>query len=91
MVGSTRVSQRGLHQAARPVSRSMTGSSTSRTRKASSRTATPSTMPISLGGSGPDRAKVKNTATMTAPAAKMTRPEWASEPTIASCGSPERS
>ena len=32
---------------------------------------------------------MKNTATMTAPAAKMTRPEWASEPTIASFGSPE--
>ncbi len=35
-----------------------------------------------LGGSGPDSAKV-NTATITAPA-KITLPEWASEPTIAS-------
>ena len=89
MVGSTLRSQAGDHQAALPVRRSMTGSSTSRTRKASSSTATPSTMPISLGGSGPESAKVKNTATMTAPAAKMTRPEWAREPTIASFGSPE--
>jgi hypothetical protein len=39
--------------------------------------------PISLGGSGPDRAKVKKTATTTA-AAKMTRPEWASRPVPAS-------
>ena len=37
MFGRTRVSHAGLHQAAAPVSRSITGSSTSRTRKASSR------------------------------------------------------
>jgi hypothetical protein len=47
--------------------------------------------PISLGGSGPERAKVKKTATMTAAAAKMTRPEWARPPTMASRGSPVRS
>ena len=40
--------------------------------------------PISFGGSGPERAKVKKTATITAPAAKITRPEWARPPTIAS-------
>lgn len=32
----------------------------------------PRMIPISLGGSGPDRAKVRNTATITAPAAKIT-------------------
>jgi hypothetical protein len=32
---------------------------------------------ISFGGSGLDRANVRNTATITAPAAKITRPEWA--------------
>ena len=44
----------------------------------------PSTTPISFGGSGPDSAKVKKTATMTPAAAKMTRPECATPPTIAS-------
>ena len=44
---------------------------------ASSSTATPRITPISLGGSGPERAKVKKIATMTAAAAKITRPEWA--------------
>ena len=34
---------------------------------------------------------MKNTATMTAPAAKITRPEWATPPTIASLASPVRS
>ena len=48
----------------------------------------PRMTPISFGGSGPERAKVKKTATMTAAAAKMTRPEWASPPTAASRGSP---
>ena len=47
--------------------------------------------PISLGGIGPERAKVKNTATITAPAAKIVRPECASPPTIASRGSWVRS
>ena len=47
--------------------------------------------PISFGGSGPDSAKVKNTATITAPAAKITRPECARPPTIASLGSFVRS
>ena len=47
--------------------------------------------PISFGGSGPESAKVKKTATITAAAAKMTRPEWASPPIAASRGSPERS
>jgi len=47
--------------------------------------------PISLGGSGPESAKVKNTATITAAAAKITRPEWASPPIMASRGSPVRS
>ena len=37
-------------------------------------------IPISFGGSGPDIAKVKKTATITAPAAKITRPECASPP-----------
>ena len=40
---------------------------------------------------GPDSAKVKKTATITAPAAKITRPECAREPTMASLGSPLRS
>jgi hypothetical protein len=39
---------------------------------------------IRFGGSGPDRANVRNPATITAPAAKITRPEWARRPTIAS-------
>ena len=47
--------------------------------------------PISFGGSGPESAKVKNTATITAAAAKITRPEWARPPIIASRGSCERS
>ena len=51
----------------------------------------PRMTPISFGGSGPERAKVKKTATITAAAAKMTRPEWASPPIVASRGSPERS
>ena len=50
--GRRRVSQVGAHQAARPVSRRMTGSKTSRTRKASSSTATPRMTPISFGGRG---------------------------------------
>ena len=41
------------------------GSSSSRTRNASSATATPRMMPISFGGSGPEIANVKNTATIT--------------------------
>jgi len=55
MSGRMRLTHEGAHQAARPVSRSRTGSRTSRTRMASSRTATANTMPISLGGSGPGR------------------------------------
>ena len=43
-------------------------------------------MPISFGGSGPESAKVKNTATITAAAARITRPEWATPPIIASRG-----
>jgi len=39
--------------------------------------------PISLGGNGREMANVKKTATITATAAKMTRPEWATPPTIA--------
>src|SRR5262245_27958863 len=89
MLGRSRRSQWGVAQAARPARRSITGSRTSRTRKASRSTAMPRMTPISLGGSGPDRAKVKKTATMTPPAAKMTRPEWATAPTMASRGSPD--
>ena len=51
----------------------------------------PRITPISFGGSGPDSANVKKTATITAAAAKITRPEWARPPTIASCGSSLRS
>ena len=51
----------------------------------------PRMMPISFGGSGPDSAKVKKTATITAAAAKTTRPEWAMAPTAASRASWERS
>ena len=80
---------RGVVHAARPVHRSRTGSSISRTRRASRSTARPRTTPISFGGSGPESAKVKKTATMTAAAAKITRPECATEPTIASRGSPD--
>ena len=87
--GRMRSSQRGSAQAERPRTRSSVGTRTSRTSMASSRTAMPRMTPISFGGSGPERAKVKKTATMTAAAAKITRPEWASPPTIASCGSPE--
>jgi hypothetical protein len=47
--------------------------------------------PISFGGSGPERANVKKTATITAAAAKITLPEWAIPPTAASFGSCERS
>ena len=47
--------------------------------------------PISFGGSGPESANVKKTATITAAAAKMTRPECARPPTIASLGSCVRS
>jgi hypothetical protein len=46
-----------------------------RTSIASSSAETPRITPISLGGSGPESAKVKKTATITAAAAKMTRPE----------------
>ena len=51
----------------------------------------PRMTPISFGGSGPLSAKVKNTATITAAAAKTTRPELATPPTIASLGSWVRS
>ena len=61
--------------------RSRIGTSISRTSSASSNTAMPRMIPISFGGSGPD------TATITAPAAKITRPELARPPTIASRGS----
>jgi hypothetical protein len=44
-------------------------------------------IPIRFGGSGPDRANVRNPATITAPAAKITRPEWTRPATIASRGS----
>ena len=54
-------------------------------------TATPRITPISLGGSGPDSAKVKNTATITAAAAVMTLPEVAMPSTAASRASPVRS
>ena len=40
-----------------------------------------------LRGSGPDRAKVRNTAIMTAAADKTTRPELRTEPTMACSGS----
>jgi hypothetical protein len=43
-------------------------------------------MPISLGGSGSDGANVKKTAITTAPAAKITRPECVTPPTIACVG-----
>ena len=46
----------------------------------------PRMIPIRFGGSGPDRANVRDAATITA-AAKITRPEWAKPPTIASRGS----
>ena len=67
------------------------GSRTSRTSIASSSTETPRITPISFGGSGPESAKVKKTATITAAAAKMTRPECARPPTTASRGSCVRS
>jgi hypothetical protein len=44
-------------------------------------------IPIRFGGSGPDRANVRNPATITAPAAKIRRPEWTRPATIASRGS----
>jgi Sap, sulfolipid-1-addressing protein len=54
----------------------------------SSSTATPRIAPISFGGNGPLRANVVKTATMTAPAAKITRPVLAMLPTIADLASP---
>ena len=72
--GRMRCSGLGSHQAHLPSRRSSTGTSSSRTRAASSSTATPRMTPISLGGSGPDSAKVKNTATITAAAAKIDAP-----------------
>ena len=89
--GRMRSSHLGRYHALVPVRRRRIGTSSSRTSRASRRTAMPRMMPISLGGSGPESAKVKNTATMTAPAAKITRPEWATPPTIASLASPVRS
>ena len=71
---------------ARP-SRSTTGSTTRRTTRASSATAMARITPISLGASGPDRAKVKNTAIMTAAAESTTRPDVRIEPTMACSGS----
>ena len=53
------------------AARSSTGTSSSRTSAASSRTATPRITPISFGGSGPESANVKKTATITAAAAKI--------------------
>ena len=70
---------------------SKVGINTSRISIASSRTAMPRMTPISFGGSGPERAKVKKTATITAAAAKITGPEWARPPIEASRGSPVRS
>ena len=66
--------------------RSRIGKSINR-RAASSSTAMPRMIPIPFDGSGPDRANVRNPATITAPAAKITRPELAMPPTIASRGS----
>src|SRR6185295_1153643 len=89
--GRMRPSQLGAYHAAGPAKRNSTGMSSSRTRKASNSTAMPKITPISLGGRGPERAKVKKTATITAPAALITRPEWASPPTTALRASPSRS
>ena len=47
----------------------------------------PRMIPNRFGGSGPDRANVRNPATITAPAAKIRRPEWTRPATIASRGS----
>ena len=69
------ISQLSPAQAAGPSSRSSTGTSTSRISAASSSTATPRMTPISFGGSGPESANVKKIATITAAAAKITRPE----------------
>ena len=46
----------------------------------------PTMIYISFDGSGPNGANVRDAATITA-AAKITRPEWAKPPTIASRGS----
>src|SRR5262245_23240181 len=89
--GSKRSSQRGNAQAYRPKARSRVGISTRRTSAASRRTARPRMTPISFGGSGPESANVKKTATITAAAAKITRPECASPPIAASFGSCDRS
>ncbi len=68
----------------------MTGISTSRMSAASSSTAIPRMTPISFSGSGPESAKVKKMATMTAAAARITRPECATPPIAASFASPVR-
>ena len=57
----------------------------------SSSTATPRITPISFGASGPERANVKNTTTITAPAALITLPEPASPSTSPARRSPVRS
>ena len=65
---------------------------TSWTSIASSRTAIPRMTPTSsVWQTRPARTKVKKTATITAAAAKMTRPECARPPIVASRGSWERS
>ena len=66
--------------------RSRIGTSISRTSSVEG-PAMPRMIPIPFGGSGPDRANVRNPATITAPAGKITRPELTRPPTIASCGS----
>ncbi len=54
-------------------------------------TATARTTPISLGARGPERAKVKKTAIMTAAAETTTRPEVRTEPSMACSGSADPS
>ena len=73
--GRTRSSHTGRCQMRCRPKRRRTGSRTRRATKASKVTATARIMPISLGANGPDTAKVRNTAIITAAAEITTRLE----------------
>ena len=84
--GSTFASHGGRYQTCRPPRRRMTGSTTRRTTNASNVMAMARITPISLGASGPESAKVRKTAIMTAAAETTTRPDACIAPTMACCG-----
>jgi hypothetical protein len=86
--GSTRSSQRGRYQLARPRSAIVAGTSTRRTTVASMRTATAIPTPIIFTVTFGSSAKPTNTAIMIAAALVMTRPVAARPRTTLPCGSP---